>query len=149
MSRDYFSEFETQQEKLEVLLEENDLLHEFDTERYPITLTIRPNITPEAQMALFDRAAEGVSSRDAALVFQFLVAEINVRVYGRLVISDALMSKINNDEGGVVIEPREYSSTALTISGWQANVLFYLLIIIIPLGTLALGVIVWLRRRHL
>ena len=94
MSRDYFSEFETQQEKLEVLLEENDLLHEFDTERYPITLTIRPNITPEAQMALFDRAAEGVSSRDAALVFQFLVAEINVRVYGRLVISDALMSKI-------------------------------------------------------
>ena len=61
----------------------------------------------------------------------------------------ALMSKINNDEGGVVIEPREYSSTALTISGWQANVLFYLLIIIIPLGTLALGVIVWLRRRHL
>ena len=49
MSRDYFSEFETQQEKLEVLLEENDLLHEFDTERYPITLTIRPNITPEAQ----------------------------------------------------------------------------------------------------
>ena len=59
------------------------------------------------------------------------------------------MSKINNDEGGVVIEPREYSSTALTISGWQANVLFYLLIIIIPLGTLALGVIVWLRRRHL
>ena len=49
----------------------------------------------------------------------------------------------------MVIEPREYSSTALTISGWQANVLFYLLIIIIPLGTLALGVIVWLRRRHL
>ena len=45
-------------------------------------------------MALFDRAAEGVSSRDAALVFRFLVAEINVRVYGRLVISDALMSKI-------------------------------------------------------
>lgn len=39
MSRDYFSEFETQQEKLEILLEENDLLHEFDTERYPITLT--------------------------------------------------------------------------------------------------------------
>ena len=50
MSRDYFSEFEAQQAKLEVLLEENDLLHEFDTERYPITLTIRPNITPEAQM---------------------------------------------------------------------------------------------------
>lgn len=71
MSRDYFSEFESQHEKLEVLLEENDLLHEFDTERYPITLTIRPNITPEAQMALFDRAAEGVSSRDAALVFQW------------------------------------------------------------------------------
>lgn len=94
MSRDYFSEFETQQEKLEVLLEENDLLHEFDTERYPITLTIRPNAVPDAQMAMFARATEGVSSSDARLVFQFLVDEINVRVYGRLIISDALMSKI-------------------------------------------------------
>lgn len=94
MSRDYFSEFETQQEKLEVLLEENDLLHEFDTERYPITLTIRPNAVPDAQMAMFARATEGVSSSDARLVFQFLVGEINVRVYGRLIISDALMSKI-------------------------------------------------------
>lgn len=75
-------------------MEENDLLHEFDTGSYPITLTIRPNVVPDAQMAIFAKATDGVSSRDAKLVFQFLVAEINVRVYGRLVISDALMSKI-------------------------------------------------------
>lgn len=91
---DYFKTFQEQQDKLEKLLDENDLLHEFDTASYPITLTIRPNITPDAQMALFGRATEGVSSKDAALVFQFLTDEINVRVYGRLVISDALMSKI-------------------------------------------------------
>ena len=59
------------------------------------------------------------------------------------------MNMMNNDENGVIIEAREYSSTALTISGWQATVLFWLLIIILPLGTLALGVVIWVRRRHL
>lgn len=94
MSRDYFNEFEAQQEKLEKLLDENNLLHEFAVDDYPITLTIRPNAVPDAQMAMFAQATEGVSSKDARLVFQFLVDEINVRVYGRLIISDALMSKI-------------------------------------------------------
>ena len=61
----------------------------------------------------------------------------------------SLMNMMNNDEDGVIIEAREYSSTALTISGWQATVLFWLLIIILPLGTLALGVVIWVRRRHL
>lgn len=94
MSYDYFSEFEVQQAKLEALLDDNNLLHEFATDAYPITLTIRPNVVPDAQMAMYSQATEGVSSRDAKLVFQFLVGEINVRVYGRLIISDALMSKI-------------------------------------------------------
>jgi len=61
----------------------------------------------------------------------------------------SLMNMMNNDEDGVIIEAREYSSTALTISGWQSTVLFWLLIIILPLGTLALGVVIWVRRRHL
>lgn len=90
----YFKAFQAQEDKLEKLLEENDLLHEFDTGSYPITLTIRPNVVPDAQMAMFAKATEGVSSRDAKLVFQFVADEINVRVYGRLVISDALMSKV-------------------------------------------------------
>lgn len=94
MSYDYFSEFEAQQAKLEALLDDNNLLHEFVTDAYPITLLIRPNVVPDAQMAMYAQATEGVSSRDAKLVFQFLVGEINVRVYGRLIISDALMSKI-------------------------------------------------------
>ena len=91
---DYFKEFQTQRDKLETLLDENNLLHEFATDDYPITLTIRPSAVPDAQMAMFAQATEGVSSSDARLVFQFLVDEINVRIYGRLVISDALMSKI-------------------------------------------------------
>ena len=91
---DYFNAFQAQEAKLEKLLGENDLLHEFDTRSYPITLTIRPNAVPDAQMAMFAKATEGVSSRDAKLVFQFLVDEINIRVYGRLLISDALMSKV-------------------------------------------------------
>lgn len=61
----------------------------------------------------------------------------------------SLMNMMNQDEDGVIVNAREYSSTALTIAGWQANVLFYLLVLILPLGTLLLGGIVWFRRRNL
>ena len=47
-------------------------------------------------MQLFETSTDGVSSQDAKLVLQFLVGEIVVRVYGRLIISDALMGKIKN-----------------------------------------------------
>lgn len=61
----------------------------------------------------------------------------------------SLMNTMNNDENGIVIEAREYSSSAMTIAGWQTRVLFYLLILVLPLGTLALGTVIWFRRRHL
>ena len=92
----YFDKFNAQDNKLAELLAENHLLHTFDPTTYPITLKVQPNTTPEAQMALFDTNKDGISSNDARLVFQFPVGEICWRVYGRLVINDALLNKIKN-----------------------------------------------------
>lgn len=92
----YFEKYEAQANKMENLMSKNGLLHSFNTNSYPITMTIQPNTTPDAQMAFFEMSDDGVSSQDARLVLQFLVGEIVVRVYGRLIISEALMSKIKN-----------------------------------------------------
>lgn len=92
----YFTKYAEQEEKLDALLAKNELLYDFNTQSYPITLTVYPDTTPDAQMAMFGKSTDGVSSQDARLVFQFFVGEIGVRVYGRLVISDELMDKIKN-----------------------------------------------------
>lgn len=92
----YFDKYTAREEKLENLLSKNELLHDFDTDSYPITLTIYPNATPDAQMAMYRQSADGVSSQDAKLVLQFFVGEIGVRVYGRMVISDELYNQIKN-----------------------------------------------------
>ena len=92
----YFDKFTAQEAKLAELLNENHLLHTFKTDGYPITLTVQPNTTPEAQMALFETSKDGISSQDASLVFQFPVGEIGWRIHGRLIMSDSLMNKIKN-----------------------------------------------------
>ncbi len=91
-----FYKYEAEAEKMETLLIENGLLFDFNTETYPLTMTVQPNTTPDEQMAMFEQATDGVSSQDAKLVLQFPVGEIVVRVYGRLVISDNLLNKIKN-----------------------------------------------------
>lgn len=92
----YFEKFNAQKEKLENILEENGLLHKFKTDAYPMSLTITQNMAPSAQMALYETATEGASSRDAKLILTFPVGEIGIRMYGRLVISENLMNKIKN-----------------------------------------------------
>lgn len=92
----YFDKFDAQEAKLENTLADKHLLHEFDATRYPMTLTITQNQAPDEQMALYDESSDGVSSQDAMLVLTFPVGEIGVRVYGRLIIPDTLLSKIKN-----------------------------------------------------
>lgn len=92
----YFDKFDAQEAKLANVLDANNLLHVFKTDCYPLRLTITQNQAPDAQMALYEQAEDGVSSRDAKLVLTFPVGDIGVQVYGRLVISDALMGKIKN-----------------------------------------------------
>lgn len=92
----YFDKFDAQEAKLENIMEANGLLYQFNTSAYPITLTITPNEAPDEQMALYENKADDASSKDAKLVLSFPVGEIGVRVYGRLIISDALLGKIKN-----------------------------------------------------
>lgn len=90
----FFYEYNTLDAKLVKLLDENQLIRKVNVSGYPITLTITPNVSPEAQMAMCSMADEGVSSRDAKLTFSFPVGAIGVKVSGRLCISDSLMGKI-------------------------------------------------------
>lgn len=94
MSKNYFADFNSIDSKLVELLDDNQLVRKFNTDGYPITLTITPNVSPEAQMTMFATAEDGASSRDAKLVFSFPVGEIGIRIVGRLIMSDALMNKI-------------------------------------------------------
>ena len=90
----YFNEYIAQLNKLNDLLAENNLVGKFNTDSYPMSLTVAQDQSLEAQTALYEMCENGVSSRDAKLILTFPVAEIGVRVYGRFVISDALMNKI-------------------------------------------------------
>lgn len=92
----YFEKFEAQEQKLENILDDKCLLHQFRTDTYPMYLTISQNQTPDAQMTLYNQDASGVSSQDAKLVLTFPVGEIGVRVYGRLIIPETLLNKIKN-----------------------------------------------------
>lgn len=61
----------------------------------------------------------------------------------------AAVGFMTEDSEAVVVEAKEYSSTTLSVLGSQVTILFWILCIIIPFGILALGMIIWLRRRHL
>lgn len=93
----FFDKYNEQKNKLDNILEENYLLCTFNTKSYPLTLTVVPNQTPDAQMALYETEKDGVSSQDARLVLTFPVGEVGIRIYGRLIISDNLMNKIKNN----------------------------------------------------
>lgn len=86
--------FQETEAKLETLLSENNLVHTFHIDKYPIYLSITQNMDPSAQMEMFDTSNDGVSARDAKLNFIFRDGEILVRTDSRLIIPDSLMSKI-------------------------------------------------------
>ena len=80
--------------KLEKLLAEERMVCTFHDKSYPISLTISPDASPEAQMELFALADDGATSRDARLTFTFPVGEIGMKISGRLIIPEALLNKI-------------------------------------------------------
>jgi hypothetical protein len=55
---------------------------------------------------------------------------------------------MNTASDAIVVEPKYYSSTQLNILGNQAQVVFWLLVVAIPLGSLILGIVIWARRRN-
>lgn len=49
----------------------------------------------------------------------------------------------------VVIEDKDFESTTLNILTWQIRVVLWVVVIALPLAILAIGVIIWSKRRHL
>lgn len=79
-------------------------------------------------------ATDDILSIDAFLNSRFFIRAINY---------------MNESADAIVVEPRYYTSAQLNILGNQAMVVFWTLVVIIPLGTLGLGVFMWFRRRNL
>lgn len=92
MAENYFSEFSELEDKLSDILDEAGLVHRFNTDTYPIRLTVRPQRHAGAQMQLF--SMEGASSADMSIVFIFKLDGLEIRTDNRLVMPDALMTKI-------------------------------------------------------
>ncbi len=79
-------------------------------------------------------ATDDILNVDAFLNSRFFVRAINY---------------MNESADSIVVEPKYYTSSQLNILGDQANVVFWLLVVIIPAGTLALGIFIWARRRNM
>lgn len=91
----YMINFTEISNRLDEVLAENKLVYSFRTDRYPIALIISPDASPDAQLALYEVSDENsTTSSDARLIFTFPVGGIGVKIQGRLVMSDALMSKV-------------------------------------------------------
>lgn len=94
----FYGDVKVLEDKLENLLTKNNLLYEFQTKQYPITLTIKQNRTPEAQMELYDTTDGEISSCDAILRYSFekMNGKPSIKTEDRLVISYDLLNKITN-----------------------------------------------------
>lgn len=93
MNSQYYANLVTLENKLGEILNNEGMVFTLRTDRYPITLTISPNASPSAQMALFSMN-DGSSSTDSLMQFIFKLDALEIRTDNRFVISDALMSKI-------------------------------------------------------
>lgn len=91
---EYFTTYNILKDKLDELLNENHLRCKVDAHRYPFTLTITPDASPEGQIALFEDSDGKVSSRDSSLKLTLTLDGTEIQTEKRLVISDALMNKI-------------------------------------------------------
>ena len=92
--KDYFIGVRALEDKLAEVLAEKNLLHVTDHSKYPITLTVTQNQSSDAQMEIWANADGSTSSQDSVLRFIFNLDGIEIQTNSRLVISDALMSKI-------------------------------------------------------
>jgi hypothetical protein len=56
---------------------------------------------------------------------------------------------ISSYEDAVVIEDKDFVSTTLNILAWQSRAVFWIIVFALPLAILAVGVVIWARRKHL
>jgi hypothetical protein len=79
-------------------------------------------------------AANSMLQTDAFLNSRFFVQAINY---------------MNESAEAILVEPKYYTSTQLNILGSQASAVFWFMCVIIPAGTLALGIGIWVKRRNM
>lgn len=91
---DYYANVQKLENKLSEILCAYNLLFRFNTNKYPIVLTIYQDVSPEAQTELFSVDDGNVSSRDSKIQFIFKLDSFEIQTNSRVVISDALMGKI-------------------------------------------------------
>lgn len=90
----YYDALHAIENKLGKLLDDEGLVFSLHTSSYPITLVVSRDVSPEAQMELFSNADGDTSSVGAKLQFIFKLDALEIRTNDRLIISDALMTKI-------------------------------------------------------
>ena len=62
---------------------------------------------------------------------------------------ETLVDYISEYNDLVVIEDKNFESTTLNILTWQVRVVLWVVVIAMPLAILAIGIIIWSKRRHL
>lgn len=91
------SKYEAYKKKLQGVCDENNLVFRFRSDRYPITLTIKPVTGLDEQMSMLENVEEnGYTSPDASIVFYFKDGGIAYKTSQTFTINDALFSKIKN-----------------------------------------------------
>ena len=92
------SMYEAQKKKLQGLCDEHDLVFRFIKDRYPITLTIKPEQGMDAQLSMLENVEEvGYRSPDAAMMWIFSDGVLEMKVTGgTFTISKTLRGKIEN-----------------------------------------------------
>ena len=93
---DFYTNVKKIENELGKFLAKHNLLHDFKTDTYPITLTITQDRSPEAQMEIFDTADGEVSSSDAVIRFKFNLEGTAFRTDERFVIKVDDYNKIKS-----------------------------------------------------
>lgn len=92
---DFYASARKHEDKLSEILGEHNFRFKFQTDQYPITLTISQSQDVGAQMEIYSNAEGSISSMDAILRYIFKLDDIEIQTSGRLVMDLKLMSKIN------------------------------------------------------
>lgn len=92
IERDIFNDHES---KLQGVCESNSLLYRFNRNRYPITLTIEPDTSLDAQLTLAEDAASP-ARRGASITFIFKDGCLRYKTTGGFELADTTFGKIKN-----------------------------------------------------
>lgn len=92
----YFEPFEKVLEKMLDKLAEYGLVATWQHQKFPLTLVVSPNASPESQVNLLGADSEGAMSPDARLRYIFGVDHVDVQMDGRISLPDSVINEIKS-----------------------------------------------------